>query len=274
MSVKDEYLSFRSDNGLRTHIFKDRVMLQQFLRDRLENIWAEDPDFENGGLFENYMTGFAFGFAYYDCRPSSYCEEWCYGLRLSAPTDYFMFRLAVITSESFRTGDPRFFTKVRNQLRSLNPPCLKFGHWGDATLEQVPHAAQLVTDFPRTAFWWYTRKKEVAIKVNELRLPNLRAYLSLDPCTDLPTPSEYTFGITYLLGNGQFHKAHDSILKDRRLVAVFLRKHGKFIDDPALYGVADHAKLCEEKNWLSQHHSKGEFLCLTCAGRCNYSTLQ
>ncbi len=264
---------FKNANRLKTHIFKDRVRLQQFLRDRIDDIWAEKPRFENGGLFKNHMTGFAVGFAYYDCKPTRFCEEWCYGLPLNSPNDYFMFRLAVITSESFRTGDARFLNVLKAQLRSLNPPCLKFGHWGDATLNQIPHAARLVAEFPKTTFWWYTRKREIAMAVNELQFPNLRGYLSLDPCTDFPTSSEYPYGITYLVGNGQLLSNHDSILTDKRLVAVFLRKHGNTIDDPRSYGVADHPRLCEEKKWFSEHHSKGEFMCLSCPGRCNYSPL-
>ena len=72
MSVKNEYLTFKSDQGLKTGRFEDRVLLQKFLRDRIEDIWGEKPQFSNGGLLKNHMTGFAIGFAYYDCRPTAF----------------------------------------------------------------------------------------------------------------------------------------------------------------------------------------------------------
>lgn len=73
MTVKEEYLSFRDNNNdkLDTAIFSDRVKLQLFLKERLVRIWSERPKFTNGGLLSNYMTGYAVGFAYYDCKPTS-----------------------------------------------------------------------------------------------------------------------------------------------------------------------------------------------------------
>jgi hypothetical protein len=65
MSVKDEYLDFKTAKGLKTRCFADRVLLQKFLKDRIEDIWAEKPNFSNGGLLRNYMTRFAIGFAYW-----------------------------------------------------------------------------------------------------------------------------------------------------------------------------------------------------------------
>ncbi len=43
MSVKDEYLRFKAANNLKTNKFEDRVLLQKFLKDRLEDIWSEKP---------------------------------------------------------------------------------------------------------------------------------------------------------------------------------------------------------------------------------------
>ena len=54
MSVKDEYLTFREINQLRKNNFEDSVLLQIFLRDRLEKIWKEEPKFTYGGLFKNH----------------------------------------------------------------------------------------------------------------------------------------------------------------------------------------------------------------------------
>ena len=49
MSVRDEYLAFKTAGDLRTGKFEDRVALQDFLRDRLDGIWAENPSFSHGG---------------------------------------------------------------------------------------------------------------------------------------------------------------------------------------------------------------------------------
>lgn len=100
MSVKEEYLDYRKSNDLKIAEFSDRVKLQTFLRERIDKIWAERPKFTNGGLLSNHMTGFALGFAYYDCRSTAFCRSRCYGLRISGLHDYYMLRLSVITSES------------------------------------------------------------------------------------------------------------------------------------------------------------------------------
>ncbi len=271
MSVKNEYLAFREHNQLKTSSFNDRVRLQYFLRDRLQQIWAEGPKFSNGGLLSNYMTGLALGFAYYDCSPTSFCKTRCYGLPISGLHDYYMLRLGVVTSESLKTGDQRYLDALRNHLRGLNLRCLKVGHWGDAVPEQVPHISQLVTEFPLTTFWWYTRKREIAIAVNELGIPNLRAYLSLDPSAAYPASTEYKFGMTYLFGDGIRHKNHSDILKDKRLVAVFPLKKGRSVEDPKEVGIWQHPKMCIEKMLLARTGAKGQTLCLSCSGRCNFA---
>jgi len=274
MSIKDEYLAFRNTRGLKTSKFKDRVELQQFIKGRLNEIWREKPKFQNGGLLSNYMTRYAIGFAYYDCRPTEFCRERCYGLPLSDMYDYFMLRLGVITSEAFKTGDRRFISLVEDTVRDHNLKCLKIGHWGDAVPEQVPHIVDMVKRLPETITWWYTRKKEIATAVNKYRLPNLRAYLSLDPdprCA-YPDEEEYPFGITYLVGDGLRHPHHDDILNDERLVALFVLKKGRHVENPENYpGVAYHPKLCIEKENLAESGKKTDGICLMCSARCNYT---
>lgn len=270
MTVAEEYLSFKRDSGLLPGKFSDRAKLQLFLRDRLERIWSEGLNFSHGGLQQNYMTGFSLGFAYYDCRPTPFCRTRCYGLPLGGVFDYNMLRLGVITSESLKTGDGRFLSLIRAQLRKLSLACLKIGHWGDAIPEQVPSIAEMATAFPSTKFWWYTRKQEVATTVNHLKLKNLRCYLSLDPDTLYPSKQEYPYGITYLYQNGHFHEQHDAILRDERLVAVFSMKKGQSVEDPADVGLATHPRICIEKKWKAERHTRGELLCLHCTGRCNF----
>lgn len=270
MTVAKEYLSFKRDNGLLPGRFSDRVKLQLFLRDRLEHIWAEGWTSSRGGLQQNYMTGFSIGFAYYDCRPTDFCRSRCYGLPLAGVFDYNMLRLGVVTSESLKTGDRRFLTAFTAQLRDLNLQCLKVGHWGDAVPEQVPYVAETAERFRWTKFWWYTRKMEVAAAVNELKLDNLRSYLSLDPDTPYPPAEVYPYGITYLYQNGHFHEHHDAILRDSRLVAVFSLKKGQSVEDPADAGLDTHPRICIEKKWKAERHAKGDLLCLHCAGRCNF----
>lgn len=271
MGVKDEYLAFRNASSLKTSNFEDRVQLQYFIRDKLDDIWREKPKFQSGGLLSNYMTRYAIGFAYYNCRPTKFCRYRCYGLPISGLHDYFMLRLGVITSEAFKKGDRKFISLMENTVRDLNLKCLKIGHWGDAVAEQIPHIVGMVERLPETVFWWYTRKPEIAIAVNEHALPNLRAYLSLDPSADYPDKKEYPFGFTYVFGDGKTHLQHNDILSDQRLVALFLLKKGKFIEDPAEYfGVACHPKLCIEKAMQVQSGKKTDGICLSCTGRCNY----
>jgi len=267
MSVKDDYLKFKADNDLKTNRFKDRVLLQEFLRDRLGDIWRENPSFNNNGLFCNYMTQLAIGFAYYDCRPSQFCKTRCYGLPIAGIHDYYMLRLGVITSESLKTGDPRFLKPLFKGVKNLK--CLKIGHWGDAVLEQIPSVARLVAANSATTFWWYTRKQEIAQAVNECDLPNLRAYLSLDPTTKYPSCSEYPYGITYFFGDCLRHPRHQEVLSDPRLVALFPLKRGKSVENPGAYGVESHPKLCEEKRFLAMGFKKDD-MCLHCVGRCRY----
>ena len=271
MSVKEEYLSFKKSNNLKTNLFKDRVVLQNFIKDRLEYIWREKPNFSNGGLLSNYMTRYAIGFAYYDCRPTAFCVERCYGLPIAGMHDYFMLRLGVITSESFKNGDRRFIGVLTDKLKELNPKCLKIGHWGDATLEQIPRFVALVKEIKYTKFWWYTRKIEIASAINSHGLPNLKAYLSLDPSTLYPSKIEYPYGITYLFGDGLYHNTHDEILNDERLIAVFPLKKGKHIEDPREYRLSHHQRICEEKRIMATTGGKANEVCLTCSGRCNYS---
>lgn len=129
MTVRDEYLQFRDSKGLKTNRFNDRVILQKFLKDRIKQIWSERPNFSNGGLLTNYMTRYAIGFAYYDCRPTAFCQKRCYGLPIAGLHDYYMLRLGVITSESFRTGDSRFLSILHNKVKELRLMFLKIGHW-------------------------------------------------------------------------------------------------------------------------------------------------
>lgn len=271
MSVKDEYLIYRDSRGLKTNRFSHRVILQNFLKDRLEQIWDERPNFSNGGLLTNYMTRYAIGFAYYDCKPTPFCKERCYGLPISGLHDYYMLRLGVITSEAFKKGDLRFIDILYKKVGELRLKRLKIGHWGDAVLEQVPNIANLVRNLPNTTFWWYTRKKNIAIAANQLQIDNLRVYLSLDPSSDYPSHKEYPYGITYLFGDGEYHNGHDDILEDDRLVAIFPLKKGKHIEDPADYGVVDHPKICKEKYLMAKSGRKDTEICLSCSGRCNFS---
>ncbi len=266
MSVKDEYLSYRNKKGLKTRVFSDRVKLQRFLRDRLDAIWAEKPTFTNGGLFKNQMTGFALGFAYYDCKPSQFCKTRCYGLPIAGINDYYMLRLAVLASESLKTKDPRFLTPLFKKTKGLD--VVKIGHWGDAVLQQVPTIIELVKKNPDTIFWWYTRKIELAMAVNNFNLSNLRSYLSLDPTTPYPSYSEYPYGLTYVIGDQLFHKNHQEILSDDRLVAVFTKKKVRTIEDPSDYGLSNHPKLCIEKKM--QPGKKAANICLSCSDRCNF----
>lgn len=271
MSVKDEYLAYRDGHGLKTGVFVDRVALQQLLRDRLEAIWSERPQFSNGGLLSNYMTGLALGFAYYDCRPSGFCKSRCYGLPIAGLHDYYMLRLGVITSEALKTGDQRFLIPLVRKLHALRPLVLKIGHWGDAVPQQVQHVAGVVQQFPATKFWWYTRKLEVALAGNKIDLPNLRVYLSLDPTTVFPRNEEYPYGITYLFGDSLRHTDHAAILADPRLVAVFPLKVRSHVEENAHREVVRHPRLCIEKDRAATHHSKGEHLCYSCSGRCNFA---
>jgi hypothetical protein len=261
------YEFIKVDNGLKLKNFEDRVLLQNFLRDRLEDIWDENPKFSKGGLFKNYMTRLALGFAYYDCRPSTFCKTRCYGLPIGGIFDFRMLRLGVITSESLKTGDPRYLKPLSKKLNALK--YLKIGHWGDAVQEQIPVIANLATENQGTKFWWYTRKQEIALAVNECLLPNLRAYLSLDPTTKYPPYEEYPYGITYFLGDFLRHERHKEILSDPRLVAIFPLKKGKSVEDPTRYGVESHPKLCKEKEILASG-SKGDEMCFSCLGRCRY----
>lgn len=267
MTVKDEYLDFRNHNQLKTSLFEDRVRLQKFLRDRLNAIWSERPNFTNGGLLTNYMTRYALGFAYYDCKPTPFCKTKCYGLPISGLHDYYMLRLGVITSESLKTNDTRFMGILLRKVQNLK--YLKIGHWGDAVLEQVPNIVKLVMYCSNTKFWWYTRKLEIALEANNYNIKNLRVYLSLDPDAPFPSASEYPYGITYFFGEGEFHPSHSEILNDSRLVAIFPLKKGRTTIDPAQYGMANHPKICLEKKLLSRGF-KGNEMCFSCNGRCRY----
>jgi hypothetical protein len=271
MAIKEDYIAYKQRHGLRTDDFNDRVKLQLFLRDRIDELWREGPGFFSGGLLKNYMTGYALGFAYYDCRPTPFCKSKCYGLPLAGGFDFNMFRLSVITSESLKSGDKRYKNAVIRELTKLQLECLKIGHWGDAVPKQVSHVAEIVEPFPSMTCWWYTRKKQVAIAVNQLGLPNLRAYLSLDPDTEYPTVDEYPYGFTYLYGDDVLHENHDDIIGDERLVAIFSLKKGQKVEDPDNVELGNHLRICIEKKWKARSHKKGELLCLRCQGRCNFS---
>lgn len=260
-------MNFRNQNGLKTGKFEDRVILQEFLRDHLEEIWSENPSFSNGGLFKNYMTKYALGFAYYDCKPTDFCKERCYGLPISGINDYYMLRLAVLTSESLKTNDQRYMKPLLRKVKNLH--YLKIGHWGDATLEQIPIIINIAKKCNQTKFWWYTKKQEVALEANNYGLKNLKVYLSLDPDTIYPTKKKYPYGITYFFGENEVHPEHQEILKDPRLIAIFPLKKGRITIDPRKYNLANHPKICSEKKLLSQGY-KGDEMCLSCVGRCRF----
>lgn len=267
MRVQEEYIEKKKREGLAVFNFEDRSYLQSFLRTKLPQIWEERTSFAHAGLFLNSMTGYAIGFAYYDCRPSRLCKRWCYGLKIAGVFDYYMLVLGVLTSEALKTGDSRYLSVLIPRVKRLR--WLKIGHWGDAVLEQVPVLAAVARECSSTACWWYTRKIEIATAVNELGLPNLHAYLSLDPSTAYPSVSDYPFGLTYVFGDGLRHPEHDRILADARLTAIFLLKHGGKVQNPDDDRILHHPKLCREKlASLAGPCPRG--VCLSCSGRCNY----
>lgn len=162
-------------------------------------------------------------------------------------------------------------SEVIHFIKSKNLMCLKIGHWGDAVIEQVPNIATLVKENSSTIFWWYTREKEVALAANQLELPNLQTYLSLDPTTEYPGEGDYPYGLTYLFGDGMEHTNHLEILQDRRLVALFPLKIGRHIEEPEKLGIADHPHLCIEKRLSAQSSIDANEFCLSCFGRCNFT---
>ncbi len=189
---------------------------------------------------------------------------------LDAISDYNMLRLGVMTSESLKKGDARFLGPLRNAIRVKKLRCLKIGHWGDAVPEQIPAIEELVKGLPDVVCWWYTRKQEIAIAVNELNIPNLRTYLSLDPFTKYPSHEDYPFGFTYLFGDGELHPKHEQMLSDERLVALFTLKKGRTVEDPSRYGLSKHPKICEARKSSAEHGKKGQLVCLSCKNRCNF----
>jgi hypothetical protein len=267
MTVQEEYLAFKKRSALSTRRFEDRVRLHRFLQANIKRLWAEMTSFSSGGLFSNDMTEYALGFAYYDCRPTRFCRERCYGLAIAGAFDFNMFRLAVLTSESLKTGDQRYLGVLIPAVRKLR--CLKIGHWGDAVLDQVPVVADVAKECSGTTCWWYTRKLEIAMSVNALGVPNLQAYLSIDPSTSYPSPSAYPFRLTYVFGDGQRHPEHDRILSDSRLAAIFLLKRGGKVQDPDDERVLHHPKLCREK-LIARVGGCTQGICLTCRRRCNF----
>jgi uncharacterized protein with HEPN domain len=95
-------------------------------------------------------------------------------------------------SFDFQASHPEIPWRRIKKLRTLK--YLKIGHWKDAVQEQIPVIANLATENQGTEFWWYTRKQEIALAVNECLLPNLRGYLSLDPTTKYRSYEEYPYG--------------------------------------------------------------------------------
>ncbi len=274
--IEDEYIAYKHSENLSPTDFNDRVKLQLFLRDRIDKIWNENPQLSNGGLFKNKMTGYAIGFAYYDCNPSRYCRRYCYGLSTSGVYDYNMLRLAVITSESLKgTGNYKYIFTLRKFIKDNQLKHIKIGHWGDVVKEQVPIIIQKIVDyFPKVTFWWYTRKLEIAQEINSNLSDNLRAYLSLDPYTNYPSIEQYPNGITYLFDKSCFHSEHKNILQDKRLVAVFALKRGNHIEDIDEYSINKHIKACIEKEFFLKTRNHGEKFCLQCEGRCNFNPIK
>lgn len=267
MTLQKDYVAYKTGNRLSTRTFEGCVQLEHFLRDNFPRLVGEMTSSSNGYLFSNKMTGLALGFAHYDCRPTPFCRTRCYGLALAGPFDFNMYRLSVLASECLKRGDSRYLDVLIPTVRRLN--CLKIGHWGDAVLEQVPVLAAVARECSSTACWWYTRKIEIATTVNGLEMPNLRAYLSLDPSTGYPHPSDYPFALTYVFGDGQRHPEHDRILADPRLTAIFLLKRGGSVQDPDDRRLMHHPKLCREKLASMAGHCPRE-ICLSCSGRCNF----
>ena len=271
MKMKDLYLSYKLENDLNPRLFSHRVNLQHFLHGHLDDIMAEHPKFTHGGLLTNRMTGKALGFAYYDCIPTEFCRTRCYGLPMAGVYDYNMLRQGVLVSELLRQRNAEFLKGLVAASRACSH--LKIGNWGDATIDQIPALLQLVKSCPETCFWWYTRKLDVATAANAEGCGNLRTYLSLDPCTSYPSPRNYPFGLTYVFGDGLRHPCHADILADDRLVAVFLLKKGRAIQDPNETSLMGHPRLCREKLMAARGQPKLQGVCLGCAGRCNYAPL-
>jgi hypothetical protein len=271
-TLKEEYMHFKRERSLGKARLTDIMQRQWWLRENYNRMVVEERPPANAGLFSNVMSGLALGFAFYDCRPTPWCSENCYGLHIGGVFDYNMLRLSVMVSESLRISDPRILGPLAQEIRSLQ--VLKIGHWGDAELEQLPNLLDMVAEARNTQCWWYTRKPEIAAAVNECHLPNVRAYLSLDPSSTYPDRREYPYGFTYVFGRDSRHPRHEEILSDERLVAVFPRKKGVKAEDPGALGVAKHNRICIEKMLRTGGRQEREGICLRCRGRCNFSGRQ
>jgi len=127
-------------------------------------------------LSENKKTGHAINLPIKNCRPSAYCQKVCYACLGPISFDASINR-SLLTDYLLSSGDVNGFIYECSALTS----CRICGS-GDLNIEQAPSIIKIAKACPKTSFYGFTRKREIADGLLK-KVKNLFMMLSIDHTT-------------------------------------------------------------------------------------------
>ncbi|HET6494180.1 MAG TPA: hypothetical protein VFH61_02310 [Thermoleophilia bacterium] len=164
-------------------------------------------------LSTNRKTGASINLPVTNCRPTPRCAAACYACE--GPIAWTnSVRKSLVLDAMLRTGDIAALARECRCRRDV-----RLNGSGDMTLVHVPALVMLAEACPRTVFWGFTRRREVAETIN-----GQRGNLSLIVTFDATTPRGALDGYEGPLAFGP-RGPSDAVPADRRIVVVFPEHH-------------------------------------------------
>ena len=160
-------------------------------------------------LSSNHKTGTSINLPVINCKPTRRCAAACYAC--VGPISWGnSIRKALAVDAVLRSGELEGLIWECRRLRDV-----RLNGSGDMTLEHVPALLELAQACPGTVLWGFTRRRQVAEAVNDVR-----RNLSLIVSFDTTSPAGELDGYDGPLAFGP-RRPRDRVPDDRRIVTVF-----------------------------------------------------
>lgn len=165
-------------------------------------------------LSSNKKTGAALNLPLSCCRPSARCAETCYAMEGFIAASHVI-RHSFAVDEMLCTGEG--LEKLIRECQRQSD--VRLNGIGDLTLNHLPQIFRLVCACPKTIFWGFTRKREIAEATNGI-YDNLSLVLSWDATH----PSEHVEGYKGPMAYGPV-QAGEQVPDDDRIIVGFPEHH-------------------------------------------------
>lgn len=174
------------------------------------------PEMTHKMLSGNKKTGAALNLPLSCCRPSARCAETCYAMEGFISSDRAI-QHSLVIDRLFRIGEG--MVRLIKECRKRKD--VRLNGIGDFITDHLPQLFRLVEACPKTIFWGFTRKKEIAVLVNG-QYKNLSLVLSWDATHHKSHVRGYKGPLAY----GPIQPG-EKVPNDKRIIVVFPEHHQK-----------------------------------------------